>query len=112
MMRWNLGKKRIELSYFNESIPGRELRAEIEPTYYITFEPTKGGIRAKHAECVTNLMAFLKDPKNGDNSQWPDNGDLQRFTRELWRAAVHLGGDSNELDWGFPVWEVAEEGKQ
>jgi hypothetical protein len=104
MMRWNLGKKRIELSDF-EQIPGQEPRTK--PLYYITFDPTKGGTGLTQFECIEKLVAFLTDPINGSESQWPRKGDLDRFTRRLWGAAIRLGADFNELDWGFPVLEKA-----
>jgi len=104
MMRWNLGKKRIELSDF-EQIPGQEPRTK--PLYYITFDPTKGGTRLTQLECINKLVAFLTDPINGSESQWRRKGDLDRFTRRLWGAATKLGGDVNEPGWGIPVWEKA-----
>jgi hypothetical protein len=102
MVRWNLPKRRIEFSDF-EQLPGQEPRPKL--LYCITFDPTKGGNGLTQLECVQNLYAFVRDPLNGSQSQWPRFGDLDRFNQQLWKAAMRLAVDDNETEWGFPAWE-------
>ncbi|GAB1312431.1 hypothetical protein MFIFM68171_02641 [Madurella fahalii] len=85
LIRWNIEKKRIELT------PNVNRRDQI---YCITFDRERGN-QASEKECVENLVEFIRE--YGTPHQWLVE-DVYYTNQALWEAAVHK--------WGKPVWSA------